>query len=185
MAARFTYFPSVPLSLCTAAVVVTRLSALSARWRAIALALSGSWLIGLSACTVHHLSFWRDDVTLWTRVLDLGPALSARALLERSNGYARRSEPRLALADIEEAITRAPSEKYPEIHELFMARAMILVTLGRIADAIDDYTRALELAKGGVRAEILIYRAALYEAIGNPSAAAADYESATGRRRAP
>ncbi|HET8538437.1 MAG TPA: hypothetical protein VFL83_01065 [Anaeromyxobacter sp.] len=71
MAARFTYFPSLPIALVLGAVVARAALGARRRWAALLLATgAAAWIATLAAVTVRDLSFWRDDVTLWTRVID-------------------------------------------------------------------------------------------------------------------
>jgi hypothetical protein len=80
MAARFTYFPSLPIALLLGSGLAS--AVLGARRRgtaALLAAATAAWLLALSAVTVRHISFWKDDVTLWTRVIELAPDLAEAA----------------------------------------------------------------------------------------------------------
>ncbi len=129
MAARFTHGPSVALALLAGGAVA---------WGAAALARRRAWAGGapllvavvaalaLGAVTVRDAGAWRDDVTLWSRVIDLDPEGSARAWLERSNGQVRRGDLAAALADLDRALAVGARRGDVKASDLRQARALVL-----------------------------------------------------------
>jgi hypothetical protein len=183
MAARFTYFASLPVSILIGAAIVTTLLDRSRRWKPLILGTAGAlWLLTLAGMTVRHISFWKDDVTLWTRVIELSPHASGRAYAERSAGWVRKGQPLLALNDLDDALAIARSRGYGALHELYVERAMILSSLGQPSEAIADYTRALASARGEARAGVLMGRGSAYRELGEEALAAADFEAAAAGR---
>jgi hypothetical protein len=178
MAARFTYFPSLPIALVTAVVIVVAIARSPWRWLSVLLtSLTVVWLAGLSYCTIHHIGFWKDDVTLWTRAIDLAPRASGRAYFQRGLGYSRIGQPLLALADMNEALAIAASKNYRP-GEIYVERAKLFVTTGRLQEAIADYSSALELAGQHDRAGLLLQRGELYLRLGEEKLAADDFRTA-------
>lgn len=183
MAARFTYFPSLPISLLAAAGLGAALFGRPWRWPTGLLAASTvGWLVAISVMTVGHISFWKDDVTLWTRVIDLSPRPPGRAYFQRGLGWVRRGDPRRALDDVSQALAIATAKRYPALHEIYVERAAIFSQLGQPRDAVGDYTRALETAGAASRAAILMSRGAAWREAGEDALAAADFAAATERR---
>jgi hypothetical protein len=179
MAARFTYFPSLAVALVTALAIVVAIARTRARWLSIVLTcLTGAWLAGLFYCTTVHIGFWKDDVTLWTRVIDLAPRQTGRAYFQRGVGYLRIGQPTRALADLNEAIEVAMSKGYPGV-EIYRERARAFVALGRLRDAIADHSSALVLAGPGDRSTILLHRGELHLRLGEAELAAKDFEMAS------
>lgn len=182
MAARFTYLPSLPVALALALAIATAIATLPRPWLpALLRSATVLWLLGLSLCTVQHISFWKDDVTLWTRVIDLSPHFSGRAYFQRSLGHARKGEPELALADVDEALAIATRKKYQSLHEIYQARARVLMSLGRPREAVADYTAALESAGRDDKPMILLERGAAHRQLGEEALAVEDLEAVTGR----
>ncbi len=183
MATRFTYFASLPLALLLGVAVATAALERPGRWPSILVASATAlWLVAIASMTVRHLAFWKDDVTLWTRVIDLAPRASGRAYLQRSDGWMRRGEPARALADANEALAIARAKGYQALHELYVTRAAIFASMGLGREAVADYTSALESAAGPARVAILMDRGAAYRSLGEEALAAADLEAAAVQR---
>jgi hypothetical protein len=79
MGDRFTYFPAIPLSLAAAAGLAAAASRPASRTaRAVAGAGAIAVLAILLGLTLRQISFWHDDVTLWTRAIEARPHFSGR-----------------------------------------------------------------------------------------------------------
>lgn len=176
MAGRFTYFAGLPLAILMAVGVITIYQKnAGSRLKIIVLSTSVTMiLLGSVFLTVRDISFWKDDVTLWTRVIDLAPHTSGRAYFQRSNAYRIKGDFHRSLIDINEAITIAARKNYNAMHELYRVRAGILLDMGDTNSAVDNYTKALESATAGSRAMILYERGVLYQKIGRIDLAAED-----------
>lgn len=159
MAARFTYAPSLPISLFIgvmfASIIFRRPE--SRLIATLASVVAGCLLLFYSYVTVCHIAFWRDDVTLWTRVVDLNPRGSGRAYFQLSHAHEMRGEYHLALADINKALDIAKQKKYRAMYELYQVRARILGYLGDYSGAIANYDCALESA--GEQEKAMLYQA--------------------------
>jgi hypothetical protein len=181
MAGRFTYLAGLPVALSLAVGVSAAFQRLAgSRSRTVGLAaVLAAALLALAALTVSEISFWRDDVALWTRVIELQPT-TGRAYYERSFAYETRGELRPALADIEEALAIARRKGYRALHELYGARARILARLDELDAAVADYTTALESAGGQARVGLLHERGALLLRQGKSDLAERDLAEALG-----
>lgn len=177
MAARFTYAPSLPVSIFVAVLFSMAIFRESASRPATITAgvAVGCILIFYCFVTIRHITFWKDDVTLWTRVIDLNPNATGRAYFQRSHAYSMRGDHRLALADINRALDIAMRKQYRALHEIYQMRAQISAKLGDFEGAIEDYSRALESAGGGERAMLYWARGEIYQRIGDSARAAADF----------
>lgn len=183
MAARFTYAPSLPIWYLVAVMSSTIIFRQS-KSRLFAIMMSsiiGCILFFYCYVTIIHISFWKDDVTLWSRVIDLNPHSTGRAYYQRSYAHYMRGELQLALADINRALDIAVKKKYRALHEIYPMRAQILAKSGDYNGAIADYSRALESAGGNDRANIYMARGELLQRIGETVRAADDFNMATSK----
>lgn len=178
MAGRFTYLAGLPLALlfslginAVSASFGASRTARIALWSAVALLLLTNTYL-----TVRDIAFWKDDVTLWTRVIELSPS-TGRAYFQRSHAYyLQRNYPK-SLSDIEKAITIAASKQYRAMHELYQKRGIIHGDMGDFALAVEDYTKALETAAAGKRSEIVYARGLAYQKMGRDDLANKDFWS--------
>jgi tetratricopeptide (TPR) repeat protein len=185
MADRFTYFPAVALSILAGGGAAAALGPLPRR-AAVAGAIGvAAWLAALAGLSVRQLGVWRDDVTLWTRPIELDPDRSGRVYTQRSLARELRGDPGGARADMDRAIAIAEAKRHPVVHELYRRRARLLVQLGAPREAIADYGRALEIGAAPVRAAWLRERAALWAAVGEPALAEEDERLAASLAGAP
>lgn len=174
---RFTYFAALPLTLLVGAGAATgpaRLAGFAPRGRVVAALGVAACLALLAGLTVRQIAFWHDDVTLWTRPIELNPRLSGRVYAERSQARERLGDLSGARADMDEAIAIASSKNYAFIYTLYSRRAQLLAQLGMLREAIDDYGRALQTDASPGVVETLRERAALYMAVGELERADAD-----------
>lgn len=147
MADRYTYVPGLAISLLVALAITTIAGKYSAS-RIIIISLTVGTLVMLSACcylTVRQISFWKDDVTLWSRAIDLQPHYSGRMYYERAGAFEDRGEFHKALLDMNEAIAIAERKKRPNMEELYYKRAHIHRRLGDTDRADADYNYAISL----------------------------------------
>jgi tetratricopeptide (TPR) repeat protein len=179
MADRFSYFPAIPLTLLAAgglAALAGRLPSPAALRAAVAA--SAAVLAVLLGLTLRQASFWRDDVALWSRAIDLQPHASGRTYYQRAGAHRLRGDWRSALADVDEALAIATAKRYWGIQEIHAERARILVLAGDLEGAVADLTRALQTATGRERGDRLRERAELYRALGRDDLAGADLREA-------
>lgn len=167
LAGRFTYCAGLPLALLFAIgaiVVYERCSGFLPGLIALASGVALILFVNVYL-TVRDISFWKDDVTLWTRVIELSPN-TGRAYFQRSHAYRLTGESRKALLDIDKAISIAENKQYRAMHDLYRARAGIYVDMREYSRAIADYSRALETATDATRNLILYERDMAYRQAG-------------------
>jgi tetratricopeptide (TPR) repeat protein len=128
----------------------------------------------LAGLTVRQISFWHDDVSLWSRPIAVSPRLSGRVYTERSQARERLGDLNGARADMDDAIAIASSKNYAFIYTLYSRRARILAEIGRLREAADDYGRAIQADASPGVAETLRERSDLYMAMGETALADAD-----------
>lgn len=179
MAGRFTYFAGLPLALLFSLGVNTAFARFAAsRTACIALGAGVAVLLLVNGyLTVREISFWKDDVTLWTRVIELSPN-TGRAYFQRSHAYRLKRDYQKSLSDIEQAITIAASKQYRAMHELYLKRAAIRLDMGEFDRAVADYTKALETVTADKRAMILYERGLAYQKSGRDDLANEDFRLA-------
>ncbi|MBL0275209.1 MAG: tetratricopeptide repeat protein [Anaeromyxobacter sp.] len=180
MADRFTYLPAIPLTLLLAA----GLGALADRVRAPAgLAVAGAVALGvlvtLSVLTVRQISYWQDDVTLWTRAIDVRPHFSGRIYFMRATAHEQRGDLKSALVDVDEALAIATAKRYGRLQDLHTKRARIRKQAGDLAGALADYSQALATESSpDLRAMLLAERAEVHRGLGQADLADEDLRQA-------
>jgi hypothetical protein len=171
---RFTYFAALPLTVVVAAAAAQGLERLAPRARVAAAAGLVAGVALLAGLTVRQISFWHDDVSLWSRPIAVSPRLSGRVYTERSQARERLGDLNGARADMDDAIAIASSKNYAFIYTLYSRRARILAEIGRLREAADDYGRAIQADASPGVAETLRERSDLYMAMGETALADAD-----------
>lgn len=184
IADRFTYLPSLPLSLLIALCVIALTVRLAASRMAIVIISAVTALLLMIACylTVIQISHWKDDVTLWSRAIDVKPHFSGRTYFQRGRSYAARGNYHQALEDMNEAMAIATSKNLREMHPIFLERARIRRQLGDLSGAIADYTCALESDSSPSRSMYYYERGNLYQEIGQVDLADEDFKMAEGSK---
>jgi len=180
IADRFTYVPGLPLSLLLSLGIIALIARLSTSRIAVILISAGTAILLLTACyiTVQQISHWKDDVSLWSRAIDVKPHFSGRTYFQRGRSYAAQGDYAKALADMNEAVAIATRKKVREMHPIYTERALILTQLGDLEGAIADYTRAIESDSSPSRLMYYRERGKLYEETGRPDLAAEDFRKA-------
>jgi len=150
MADRYTYVPGLAISLLAALAIMTLADKCSTSRLALNAVTAGTIAILSTSCylTVRQISYWQNDVTLWSRAIELQSHFSGRMYAERSAAYKAKGEFQKALQDINEAITIATQKRRPKMEELYFERSSILQLLGETAQAAADYNYALSLMAG-------------------------------------
>jgi hypothetical protein len=141
---RFTYLPALAPSLLAGlgAAWAWRRTATLARGRAIrAAGIAAAALLAavVVTLTVRQIGVWKDDLTLWSYVIDREPtvyfAYSNRAMVYRGRG-----EPARALQDLDRAIALNRDDDV-----VLVNRGLVLMQVGEVARGLDDLGRACEL----------------------------------------
>lgn len=181
MAARYMYFPGLSLALVVA-LGVTVLYARNVASRPASLGLGivvGLILTVNTFLTVRDIAYWKDDVTLWTRVIELSPN-TGRAYFQRSRAYRLKGDYPNSLSDMERAISIAAGKRYRAMYELYRSRAAIYAEMGEFASVVADYSKALETATGGVRQMTIYQRGLAYQRLGKVDLANEDFRESGG-----
>jgi len=180
MAARFTYVPGLAISVLIAlgiTAAVVRLSGSSLR-RSSMIAVAVLILLFNSFITVRDIGFWKDDVTLWTRVIAVQPRVMGLAYLYRSLAFENIGDHQRALRDISQAFKIAEQKNYRGIHEIYVVRARVFKKMGDLDRAVDDLTTAIGISTYPKNHFYYIERGMIYEEQGKPDLAAEDFRIA-------
>lgn len=161
MAGRFTYVPSMASALLAAAglAALHRRAGAGGR-RALAAAVAVA-LAAYVALTVRDVGWWRDDVTLWSRAIDLNPGATGKQYFLRAIAHQARGAWGPALVDLDEAQAIAARKGYRAAHEIMVARARVFRDMGDRARAIAEYERAAAVSPGREAQAYLAERAEL------------------------
>jgi len=181
MAARFTYLPGLAISMLIAlgiTLAVVRVSGSSLR-RSSMIVVAVIILLFNSSITTRDIRFWKDDVTLWTRVIAVQPRAMGLAYTYRSIAFEKLGDHQKALADISQAFAIAERKGYREIHEIYFVRARVHKNMGNLDNAIADLTSAIGISAYPKNHFYYMERGMIYEEQGKPDLAAEDFRLAT------
>ncbi|MBI5075996.1 MAG: tetratricopeptide repeat protein [Nitrospirae bacterium] len=177
MAARFTYLPGLPLAMLAALGITVFFVRFSGSYLVRILIGAGTFLLLLLGCycTIQQISFWKDDVTLWTRAIDLQPNTVGRVYFQRGIGYGLKGEFQKALTDMNKAVEIATAKGYGEMHTIYFQRAWILRQLGDLEAAIADLSSALLTDNSPMRQLYYRERGTIYQELGRTDLANEDF----------
>ncbi len=125
---------------------------------------------GLGVMARERTLVWRDDVSLWSDMLEKYPD-SDLALANRTLAYLERGEKELALADAGRLAAARP-----DLPKSFINRGAVLAVMKEYDKALRDFDRALELDPGNPQARL--NRARLFQDRGDFRAAEQEYLAA-------
>lgn len=190
MADRYTYLPSVALSLLVGgafAALWDKAGSMVSRWQAAALVLAMALAPGvLSLLSIRQMAVWHDSETLWSQVIRYEP-WNTEAHNNRASYYFEQGDYQSALADYDAALSYAPP--VGTVHATkrrsayFNDRAITYVRLGRMAEAVADASEAIRLRPA--EADYYRNRSNMYRRMGLTNAAAADWQQAQTLRARP
>lgn len=148
LAPRFTYFPAMALSLLAAIGIMSLLARISgSRVKSVLAYIAAcSLLTGYALLTVRDIGFWRDDVALWSRVIELQPHRFGRPYSQRATILSRQGDYSRALADVSEALLIAERKRYQAVHEIYAQRARIFRNMKEYDRSSADFRKAIELS---------------------------------------
>ncbi len=181
MADRYTYVPGIPISLLCALGLTALLARLSdfryltyaVRTGILLMLLTGIYL------TERQITFWKDDVALWSRAIDVQPHFSGKMYFQRSMAFTLKGEHQKALADINEALAIATRKNNRiAMREVVATRARILNQLRDLDGAIADYTSAIALDNAPERSAYFFERGNIYLEMGRIDLANEDFRLA-------
>jgi tetratricopeptide (TPR) repeat protein len=152
---RFTYLPALApaiLAGAAAAWCVDRRASAPRSGRALAAlaAATATVALALGVLSWRQTGFWRDDVALWTRVVEVDPDAGV-AYFYRSKQLRERGERALALRDLDASIGVAERKGYHRRAGLYAERAELLAEMGILDEALASIDRALALLPGSAR----------------------------------
>jgi tetratricopeptide (TPR) repeat protein len=171
MADRYTYLASIPIVLLAAAVVATRFAK--------ALVAAPVVLGVLAWLTLAQIGVWHDSESLWTHELAFEPD-NMETHNSRASYYYEQGRFERALADYDAALA-APTQVSAR-HAIkrraacFNDRAITLVQLGRLEQAIADESEAIKLMPN--QASYYVNRGKMYQQSKRTELAVADWELA-------
>lgn len=181
IAARFSYAASLPVSMAISLAVFTFIKRCSKEQKIGATAITVSTLVLLGATTIKHISFWKDDVSLWTRVISLHPHSMGRAYFQRSNAYIAIGSFPNALSDANEALAIAIRKKVQHLYPIYETRATIHKNIGEFNAALTDYDNAIASASATRSPKLSYYyqqRGNMHLEMGNRAQADDDFQKA-------
>lgn len=183
MAARFTYVPSMA-SAFVMGLFFTLIFEKFRKYRpaCVVLALAVvTVLLAYSSITRRDISYWKNDIALWTRVIELKPHSSGRAYFQRSYAYLSDGQYQKALSDGDEALRIAISKNYNRVYDIQLLRGRVLAKLERWDEAAAAYTDAINRDSSPTRALYFAERGTAYSRMGRQDLADEDFRLAGSR----
>ncbi len=180
MAARFTYVPGMALAFLLSLGISFLIAKYRAAQKLTAITVFAVVCVLLVYCTItrRDITYWKDDIALWTRVIDLKPHSTGRAYFQRAYAYATDGQHQKALADVDEALRIAMSKNYNRLYDIHLLRARILRQFGDFEGAIAAYTQAINLDASPSRYMYLAERGDTYSKMGRSDLADEDFRQA-------
>jgi hypothetical protein len=177
LAARFTYLPSVGLSIGAALLLTTSFSSRrKVRWKS---ALGGAALFALvslyAAISVRDIAVWQDSENYWTRIIDVRPEVASYK--ERGKLYAERGNFQAAVDDFTAALGMATGIWQRSAYNLYAYRGNAFRSMGRFDEAVQDFSVAISLYPHPL---YYYYRGITWKQLGNTAAAEEDLAKAGG-----
>lgn len=143
-ASRFTYLPSVLPSIAVAASVLAAAETVQKQIRAGVVIVAALVLMLYAVGTVRLIGIWHDSETLLTRAIVLEP--SAMLYKERGRYYHETGRYDAAAADYTTAINSAVGGFREYVYNLYAFRGEALRAAGRRAEAVQDFSRAIDIS---------------------------------------
>ncbi len=92
----------------------------------------------LTSLTIRQIPVWKDDISLWTREIEVYPYSVPLGYICRADAYSRRGMTEQAIADYSFAV-----QVDPENSEAYYKRGKLFYITGRMRSAADDFAKAL------------------------------------------
>jgi tetratricopeptide (TPR) repeat protein len=92
----------------------------------------------LAALTVRQISVWKDDLTLWSREIEVYPYSVPLGYICRADAYSRRGMTEQAITDYSMAV-----QVDPQNSEAYYKRGKLFYITGRMRLAANDFAQAL------------------------------------------
>jgi tetratricopeptide (TPR) repeat protein len=182
MAERYTYLPGIALAILAGAALgmLWERAAISSRfWLATLAAIFALVTASLSWLSIKQIAVWHNSESLWTQVLACEPG-NVEAHNSRADFRYQRGDFGQALADYTAALASPPSVSPTHAAKrraaIFNDRAVTLVQLGRLDEAVTDESEAIRLRPG--QADYYTNRARMFQRMGRADAAIADWQQA-------
>jgi tetratricopeptide (TPR) repeat protein len=175
-AARYTYLPSVALSIAAAVLLVSMQEKISLKHNGFRFIIPVATLILLlfySGMTIKLISGWKDTESFWSRIIDVDPigrAYQERGIYRLATGkYIAANDDFSAAIGITESLAMLPN------YNLFAHRAEALRKAGRYEEALLDFNRAVSIFP---HKSYYHLRGLTFKSLGRQKEAALDFERA-------
>lgn len=145
---RYTYLPGVVVALILGGAIAAASRLHGQRW--VVTAMATAWLAALGMSTWYQIAWWRDSITLWTRVLDLD-ATNDLATYNLAVALADAGRVDDAIARYDQTLWLVPDQRLARENRdrLLIQRDQQegdrLLESGRFQEAIEAYSRALKM----------------------------------------
>ncbi|HXX57155.1 MAG TPA: tetratricopeptide repeat protein [Thermodesulfovibrionales bacterium] len=185
MADRYTYLPSLGPFLVVGSAVAwifsrvnltgIKASLISGLLGAVAVSVL---FVTMSYLTIEQMSIWRNDIDLWTYVIEKAPVGSTYAYFKRGKAFADRGQPDKALADYDTIVSLEPYHA-----DVYFSRGLLFAKMRRFDKAIEQYSQAILWNQYGAGSNVgrefyFLYRGLAYLELGQVPPAISDFRRA-------
>lgn len=173
-AARFTYLPSLVISIVAANVIVgTCAERFPHRLKSLMFVPILALMISYAALTQRLVDVFKDSDTYWSRVIAFQPFDAA--FYYRGLHYFDTGKYLAAINDFTTCLSAGIRDQRQDIFNLYAFRGQALIKLGRYDEAVRDLTAALEMSPQPI---YFHYRGIALKALGMAPQATEDFERA-------
>lgn len=177
MADRYTYVPALGpfLVMGVATAWLWGKITFSARWglfaKTISISVAFIILLSLSYLTEKQIGVWKNDISLWTNVIENSPEPVLLAFTSRSMAFFSLGQFNQAIEDFTAIVSLDPRSS-----PAYFYRGLALYKIGQFENAITDFTQASMLTRNNP--DIFISRGLAYSNTNQPGLALQDFKTA-------
>lgn len=180
-AARFTYLPSVVVSIVVANVITRSILGIAGRYKCYWKSLMSVLVLAVVICYVtttgRLIDVWKDSGNYWSRVIAFQPF--DMAYFYRGLFYSDTGKYEAAISDFTACLNIGIKEQRPDLFNLYAFRGEALVRAGRYDEAVRDLTTALEINPQPI---YFYYRGLAYKSLGKLKQSEDDFGKAGSAR---
>ncbi len=135
-------------------------------------------LVAMSYLTIKQIGIWRNNIDLWTYVIERAPSSGTLAYYKRGKAYDAIGQFEKALTDYNKVIAVEPFRA-----DAYYTRGILFDKMGNFIAAIQDYSQAITLNQYGASSDIgreryFLFRGVTYMKLNQYEPAVADLKRA-------
>jgi hypothetical protein len=172
---RFTYLPSVALSIAASVAVARAMTGRHGLLRMITSPLAFLVLAVFGVISFNLVGVWKNSETLWSRVINIQPV--GRAYYLRAEYYMQNGRYGAAIEDLSVSVRMGKDDGYPGVFYLLALRGDALIKAQQYGAAVNDFSAAIRLKPYDI---FFYHRGIALKALGRNREADIDFRQAGG-----